>query len=318
MPVPGGPKKQTLLCSVIQASCARCRISGRSAPGWAVKSKSSRVLCAGNAAWRMRWRAPEASRAKTSASSSDLEELLVGPALLARPRGGLLEALQHAWCLELGEQVGQPLADRRRSRCRSCAELGVVARARAGRSRGPAIGISGASAGGSGRSRGAGCQVPRSIAALVVGDALAAMLDPDPVAVPAQLDALMNQRLRGAVEAAGVLEIAVQRDPRRARARPRRKRPAATPAAARVRARATRRRHAGRSRAGAATRRGRASRRRARRARPASRTAAPARTRSCGSGPRPRPSPSRAASRACRRARETRSGRAAARTARSR
>ena len=28
------------------------------------------VLCAGKAAWRMRWRAPEASRAKTSASSS--------------------------------------------------------------------------------------------------------------------------------------------------------------------------------------------------------------------------------------------------------
>ena len=42
-----------------------------------------------------------------------LEELLVGPALLARPRGGLLEPLQHARRLELAEQVGQPLADRR-------------------------------------------------------------------------------------------------------------------------------------------------------------------------------------------------------------
>jgi hypothetical protein len=70
LPVPGGPKKQTLLCSVIQASWARCKISGFSAPGWALKSKSSSVLWAGKAAWRMRWRAPEASRAKTSASSS--------------------------------------------------------------------------------------------------------------------------------------------------------------------------------------------------------------------------------------------------------
>jgi pimeloyl-ACP methyl ester carboxylesterase len=66
----GGPKKQTLLCSVIQASWERCRISGFSAPGWALKSKSSKVLWAGKAAWRMRCRAPEASRAKTSASSS--------------------------------------------------------------------------------------------------------------------------------------------------------------------------------------------------------------------------------------------------------
>ena len=41
--VPGGAKKQTLLRSVIQASCASCRISGFSAPGWAVKSKPSSV-----------------------------------------------------------------------------------------------------------------------------------------------------------------------------------------------------------------------------------------------------------------------------------
>src|SRR5215213_3466438 len=31
----------------------------------------------------------------------DLEELLVGPAFLARSGGGLLEALEHAWRLEL-------------------------------------------------------------------------------------------------------------------------------------------------------------------------------------------------------------------------
>ena len=80
-----GRRSRRWLCSSIQASCARCRISGLSAPGWAVKSKSSSVLWAGNAAWRMRWRAPEASRAKTSASQQRLEELLVGPPLLAGP-----------------------------------------------------------------------------------------------------------------------------------------------------------------------------------------------------------------------------------------
>src|SRR5215211_1224926 len=70
LPVPGGPRKQTLAASSIQASCARWVISGRSAPGWAAKSKSSSVLGAGKPAARMRWRAPEASRAKTSASQS--------------------------------------------------------------------------------------------------------------------------------------------------------------------------------------------------------------------------------------------------------
>jgi len=69
LPVPGGPKKPTFMCSWAQASCARWKISGFSAAGWAVKSKSSRVLWAGNAAWRMRLRDPDASRAKTSASS---------------------------------------------------------------------------------------------------------------------------------------------------------------------------------------------------------------------------------------------------------
>jgi hypothetical protein len=43
----------------------------------------------------------------------DLKELLVGPALLARPLGCLLGAVADARCLELGQQIGQPLADRR-------------------------------------------------------------------------------------------------------------------------------------------------------------------------------------------------------------
>jgi hypothetical protein len=42
-----------------------------------------------------------------------LEELLIGPSLLAGPRGGLLEAFQHARSLHLLKQVGQALADRR-------------------------------------------------------------------------------------------------------------------------------------------------------------------------------------------------------------
>ncbi len=39
-----------------------------------------------------------------------LEEALVGPRLLARERGGLLQPLQDPRCLQLAKQVGQPLA----------------------------------------------------------------------------------------------------------------------------------------------------------------------------------------------------------------
>lgn len=67
---PGGPIRQTLACSSIQASWARCITNGRSAEGWAVKSKSSSVLWAGNPADRVRCLAPDASRANTSASHS--------------------------------------------------------------------------------------------------------------------------------------------------------------------------------------------------------------------------------------------------------
>jgi hypothetical protein len=38
-----------------------------------------------------------------------LEETLVRPLLLAGERGRLLEPLQHPWCLQLREQVRQPL-----------------------------------------------------------------------------------------------------------------------------------------------------------------------------------------------------------------
>ena len=44
----------------------------------------------------------------------DLEELLVGPALLAGGGGGLLEPLQDPGRLELAQQIGQAVADRGR------------------------------------------------------------------------------------------------------------------------------------------------------------------------------------------------------------
>jgi len=44
----------------------------------------------------------------------DLEELLVGPALLPRRRGGLLEPLEHPRRLELAQQIGQAVTDRGR------------------------------------------------------------------------------------------------------------------------------------------------------------------------------------------------------------
>jgi hypothetical protein len=40
-----------------------------------------------------------------------LEKLLVGPVLGAGSLGRLLEPLQHPWCFQFREQVGQPLAD---------------------------------------------------------------------------------------------------------------------------------------------------------------------------------------------------------------
>jgi hypothetical protein len=38
-----------------------------------------------------------------------LEEVLVGPALLAGPLGGRLQALEHSRCLELAQQERQPI-----------------------------------------------------------------------------------------------------------------------------------------------------------------------------------------------------------------
>jgi hypothetical protein len=68
-------------------------------------------LRAGKAARRIRWRAGGVAGEHLGLEQR-LEELLVGPLFGAGPRGGLLEPLEHARCLQLGEQVGQPLADR--------------------------------------------------------------------------------------------------------------------------------------------------------------------------------------------------------------
>ena len=160
-----------------------------------------------------------------------LEELLVGPALLAGPRGGLLQALQHARRLELGEQVGQPLADRRGLGLRSCAQLGVVGQRRR-------HDLRGGDRDHRGDGRRLGAHPRRRLPASRRRSCARSAATVWPrcsiqtsVAVPAQLDALMDQRLRRAVEAAGVLEIAVERHARRRGARPRRTRPAAAPAA---------------------------------------------------------------------------------------
>lgn len=54
------------------------------------------------------------------------------------------------------------------------------------------------------------------VAAPVVRDLVAVVFDPDAVAIPAQLDAPLDERLGRAVNAAAELQIAVGGDPRRA------------------------------------------------------------------------------------------------------
>jgi hypothetical protein len=110
------------MCSCTHASWARCRISGFSAAGWALKSKSSSVFVRGKGGV-----ADAVARARGVAGEDlgfqqHLEELLVGPALRARGRRGLLQALEHARRLELAQEVGQPLADRRRLGLRAHAQ----------------------------------------------------------------------------------------------------------------------------------------------------------------------------------------------------
>src|SRR4051812_14499331 len=107
LPVPGGPKKQTFMCSWVQASWARCRLLGG--------GLGAEVEVLQRLVRRERGVADAVARAGRVAGEhlgleQDLEELLVGPALLAGGGGGLLEALEHARCLEFCEQVGQPLA----------------------------------------------------------------------------------------------------------------------------------------------------------------------------------------------------------------
>jgi hypothetical protein len=76
-------------------------ISGFSAAGWAVKSKSSKVL------WALELGVADAVASAGGVAGEDLgfqqrlEELLVGPALSESGCRGLLQALRHAWRLEL-------------------------------------------------------------------------------------------------------------------------------------------------------------------------------------------------------------------------
>jgi hypothetical protein len=85
LPVPGGPKKQTFLCSAVRERGVADAVAR-----------------------------PRGVAREHLGLEQDLEELLVGPALLARGGGGLPEALQDPGCLELAEQIGQAVADRGR------------------------------------------------------------------------------------------------------------------------------------------------------------------------------------------------------------
>jgi len=85
------------------------------------------------------------------------EKLLVGPLLGAGPLGRLLEPLQHPGRLQLAEQVGQPLAHLRPALRH--AHSSAYAASSGGATTGASL-AGGAIAGGSGRSTGAGSQVP--------------------------------------------------------------------------------------------------------------------------------------------------------------
>jgi hypothetical protein len=83
--------------------------SGFSAAGCAVQSKSSSVFRAGKLAWRTYPRAGGVAREHLGFEQR-LEKLLVWPLLGSRALCCLLEPLQHPWCFQLAEQVGQAIA----------------------------------------------------------------------------------------------------------------------------------------------------------------------------------------------------------------
>ena len=109
--MPGGPKKQTLACSWIQASWARCRISGFSARGLGGEVEVLERLVGGEGGVADALAGAGGVAREDLGLEQRLEELLVGPALLAGPRGGLLEALEDARRLELA-RAGRAAARR--------------------------------------------------------------------------------------------------------------------------------------------------------------------------------------------------------------
>ena len=212
--MPGGPIRQTLAASSIQASWARCsdqrpfgaglggevevleRLGGREAGG------ADALAGAGGLA------------REHLGLAERLQELLVGPALGAGALGRRLQPLEDPRRLQRPQQVGQPLAAGRAPVMRRARRSRPARAARPSRRRAR---IGAAAAGGSGRIRGGGNHCPRLVAAPVAGNGLAAVDDPDLVAIEAQLDALMDQRQRRPVEVAAQLEVAVQRDADRPR-----------------------------------------------------------------------------------------------------
>ncbi len=108
--MPGGPKKQTLACSSIQASCAQMQHErplrrGLGAPVEVLERLQGRKRSGAD---------PHAGTGGVAGEhlglEQALEKLLVGPGLVARQGCCLLEPLQHPRRLQLAEQVGQPLA----------------------------------------------------------------------------------------------------------------------------------------------------------------------------------------------------------------
>ncbi len=115
LPVPGGPRNTTLARSATKSRVPRCAITSRLSERWSSKSKSSRVLRAGNRAARMRpsppwsWRAAT-SRSRHAARNSSWVQPRCGPVRRAvstdRASDGAFNA-RHRYAMSVGRLGGR-------------------------------------------------------------------------------------------------------------------------------------------------------------------------------------------------------------------
>ena len=162
LPVPGGPKKQTLARSSIQASWARCMHERPLGGGLRLQSKSSSVFSAGKAAWRMRC-GRRRRRARTPRPRAASRGTARRATARSRARAAVCSSRsQHARRLQLREQVGQPLADAASASPGLMRTAPRSRRARAARPRRPRSQPARPRGGGSGRMSGGGSQLPCS------------------------------------------------------------------------------------------------------------------------------------------------------------